>query len=123
MNCAAEFLVGVRRPTVEPQSWWVRYTSIPPRAQMAANGATQSSLACPQMRAVGGVGAWRSACRSYLLPSLSSGGASLGTALAAHAGTPRLRLSIGIVTRAQKIYRESEAPMQGAFCHGKSYSQ
>ena len=42
MNCAAEFLVGVRRPTVEPQSWWVRYTSIPPRAQMAADGASFS---------------------------------------------------------------------------------
>ena len=25
---------------VEPQSWWVRYTSIPPRAQMAADGAS-----------------------------------------------------------------------------------
>lgn len=25
---------------VEPQSWWIRYTSIPPRAQMAADGAT-----------------------------------------------------------------------------------
>jgi hypothetical protein len=23
----------------QPQSWWVRYTSIPPRAQMAADGA------------------------------------------------------------------------------------
>ena len=25
---------------VEPQSWWIRYTSIPPRAQMVADGAT-----------------------------------------------------------------------------------
>ena len=37
MKCAAEFLIGVRRPTVEPQSWWVRHTSIPPRAQTAGD--------------------------------------------------------------------------------------
>ena len=37
MKCAAEFLVGVRRPTFEPLSWWVRHTSIPRRAQTAAD--------------------------------------------------------------------------------------
>jgi hypothetical protein len=38
---AVEFLVSVRRPTVEPRFWWVRYNSISPCAQMAADGALQ----------------------------------------------------------------------------------
>ena len=29
---------------VEPQSWWIRYTSIPPRAQMAAVGASRGAF-------------------------------------------------------------------------------
>ena len=47
MNCAAEFLVGVRRPTVEPRFWWVRYNSISPCAQMAADGASRPVRCAP----------------------------------------------------------------------------
>ena len=31
---------------VEPQSWWIRYTSIPPHAQMAADGASFPPEGC-----------------------------------------------------------------------------
>ena len=47
VNRAAEFLVGLRRPTVEPQFWWVRYNSISPCAQMAADGASCSLMRVP----------------------------------------------------------------------------
>ena len=58
---------------VGPQSWWIRYTSIPPRAQMAADGAfrplprTPAKVSRPNRHRPfdPGRGNWSSCPRSY----------------------------------------------------------